>query len=103
MHVGVHGNLAAHRAAVPADVVPVGMVLLVHPRLDVPEEHERGVDFRRRQIEDGLRVPDRDDDARAPQRALLLLVLQKDDRLHQCLSDSTLASLHTDTPWRFFQ
>src|SRR6516162_9432958 len=34
VHVGVHRELAADRAAVPADVVPIGMVLLVHPGAD---------------------------------------------------------------------
>ena len=80
MHVGVHIDLPANRGAVPPDVVSIGVIALVHPRFDVLEQGEGRGDLLRRQVEDGLRVSDGNDDARATQRALLLLILQKQHR-----------------------
>src|SRR5256885_15275654 len=35
MHMGVHVDLSSNGPAVPPDVVPVGMIVLVHPRPDL--------------------------------------------------------------------
>ena len=80
MHVGVHRDLPSRGPAIPPDVVPVGVKTLVHPRPDVCEQREGRVDLVARQVENGFRVPDRNDDARAEERALFLHVLQEEHR-----------------------
>src|SRR5207237_5913674 len=90
-------DLPSRGPAIPPDVVPVGVKTLVHPRPDVCEQREGRVDLVARQVENGFRVPDRNDDARAEERALFLLVLQEEHRLIRMFVQMTQVTLASHT------
>ena len=57
--MGMHGDLSADRPAVPPHIVPIGMIVLVHPRFDVFQQFKGCALLFRRQIKNGFRVADR--------------------------------------------
>src|SRR5690606_4904074 len=61
--VDLRNRLARNRAVVPADVVTVGGVVLVHPRLGLEEQFEGRRPLFRSQLEDGSAWFERNDEA----------------------------------------
>jgi hypothetical protein len=63
MQMSMHGKLSSHRPAVLPHILSIGMIMLVHPCFDVLQLRKGRVHFFRRQIKDGFRVSERNDDA----------------------------------------